>query len=350
VGEPRVLIVEDEAAARELIEEILAEDGYDIHNAETGQEALRQADGEVDVVLLDILLPDMNGFDLVTELQGHDSPPQIVAVSGMDEVEYLQRAVASGVDDFIRKPISPTELRARVRAAVQRYGSQQSLIKDREFFRKAAAEEERLSSLVLDHNASLREANERIQRLNEDLEQANHELEELAANDPLSGLLNRRSLFKKIDADLERTRRHAAALTAILVDIDDFKAVNDTYGHVCGDHVIRELGGCMQRTLRRYDYAGRYGGEEFMMVLLDTDEASAAVVAGRLLDAVRAIDFDCDGREFPVTVSVGVAQHVDGDTPESWIDSADQALYKAKQAGKDRVERAERATTTATPG
>ena len=350
MGEPRVLIVEDEAAARELIHQILDEDGYEIQDADNGKEALRASSRAVDVVLLDILLPDMNGFDLVAELQGQDPPPQIIAVSGMDETEYLRRAVDSSVDDFICKPLSPPELRARVRAAVQRRGSQQSLIKDREFFRNAAAEEERLSSLVLDHNASLRDANDRIQRLNEDLERANQELEELAANDPLSGLLNRRSLFKKIDADLERTRRHTATLTAIMVDIDDFKAINDTYGHVCGDHVIRELGGCMQRTLRRYDYAGRYGGEEFMMVLLDTDEGSAAVVAERLLDAVRAIAFDCDGREFPVTVSIGVAQLVEGDTAESWVDSADQALYKAKQGGKDRVERAERATSPATPG
>lgn len=350
MGEPRVLIVEDEAATRELIHQILGEDGYELRDAGTGKGALPQSDCDVEVVLLDVFLPDMNGFDLVAELQQYDAPPQIIAVSGMDETEYLQKAVDSGVDDFVRKPISPIELRARVRVAVQRHGSQQSLIKDREFFRNVAAEEERLSSSVLDHNASLREANERIQRLNEELEQANQELEELVANDPLTGLLNRRSLFKKIDADLERTRRHAAALTAILVDIDDFKAINDTYGHVCGDHVIRELGRCMQRTLRRYDYAGRYGGEEFMMVLLDTDETGAAVVAGRLLDAVRALPFECDEREFLVTVSVGVAQLVDGDNAESWIDSADQALYKAKQGGKDRVEHAKRAISSATSG
>jgi diguanylate cyclase (GGDEF)-like protein len=343
VDEPRVLIVDDDAAERELLKQILIGEGCQLLETDSGEEALGiLRAGGADVFLLDIMLADPDGFDIVARAREAAQGVQIVAMSGLDETEYLDQAIRSGVDDFVRKPVSATELRARLRAAVLRRGTQQTLVKDLEFFRNAAAEEERLSSLVLDQNVSLKEANERIQRLNEDLEHANGELEELAANDPLSGLLNRRSLFQKIDADIERSKRHGDDLTAVLLDIDNFKTINDTYGHVCGDHVIRDLGARTRATLRRYDYAGRYGGEEFMMVLQNTNVGDAVLVAERLLEGIRELSFECDDRVFAVTISIGVAQFRDGDSTESWVDSADQALYRAKQNGKNRIESEER--------
>ena len=167
-----------------------------------------------------------------------------------------------GSDDFIRKPFDEHELRARTRAAQIRWQSQATLLKEREFYRIAVAEEERLSSLVLDQNQSLKDAYDKIRRLNEELEKANRELEQIAAYDSLSGLLNRRSLFTRIAIEIERSIRLDVPLAGLMIDIDRFKGINDNYGHQCGDMVIREIGARLSRRAAQVRLRGalRRGG------------------------------------------------------------------------------------------
>ena len=247
------------------------------------------------------------------------------------------RALDAGADDFVPLPCDPEELAARVRAAVARWQAQAGLIKEREFYRIAVAEEERLSSLVLDQNQSLKAAYEKIRQLNGELEKANRELEQLAAYDALSGLLNRRTLFNRIGVEIERATRMNVPLTGLMVDIDRFKGVNDNYGHPCGDLVIREIGVKLQNRLRKYDFAGRYGGEEFFVLLSNSTEVQAERIGDRFRREMAETRFTCNGESFSVTLSIGVARFRDSDTQESWIERADRALYQAKGAGRNRV-------------
>lgn len=180
-----------------------------------------------------------------------------------------------------------------------------------------------------------REVRER-QRYQEQLEAANAQLKELAERDELTGLANRRVLLRYLDTELQRARRSGEPTSLILLDVDEFKAYNDTFGHLAGDEVLRRLGGLLPRLLRASDLAARYGGEEFMVLLPNTPNAGALGVAERIRQAVEQGAWPLR----PVTVSLGVATRTDPSGGSlSLIEAADQALYKAKQAGRNRVAR-----------
>ncbi|HTZ52340.1 MAG TPA: diguanylate cyclase, partial [Spirochaetia bacterium] len=256
-----VLLVAHQVDNLAAMEAALQGEGYNILRALSREEAAQAlGDTDVHVVLLASSLPGGNVHAAVRALRKvhADRPLQILLLAEVGGDGEVRKAVESGADDFIRVPYDPEELQARCRAAQMRFESQASLVKEREFYRVAVAEEERLSSLVLDQNLSLKDAYEKIRRLNEELERANSELEQIAAFDSLSGLLNRRSLFTRIAIEIERSVRLDVPLTGLMIDIDWFKKINDNYGHQCGDGVIREIGARLQAGLRKYDYAGRY--------------------------------------------------------------------------------------------
>jgi diguanylate cyclase (GGDEF)-like protein len=163
--------------------------------------------------------------------------------------------------------------------------------------------------------------------------------------------MNRTSLFKILDVEIERSSRAASPLSILMVDIDHFKAINDEHGHACGDEVIRNVGEILRSQRRTYDYCGRYGGEEFLMVLPNTELSDAAVVAERIRAHLEQVPIGCDqGRdsegagdhsrrpEFSITASVGAAEYHSGESRETWISRADNAMYVAKQRGRNRVE------------
>ncbi len=174
------------------------------------------------------------------------------------------------------------------------------------------------------------------------LQDANAELERMAHTDVLTGLANRRLLLSRLEEEYARARRHGSSLALLMIDLDHFKQVNDTRGHLCGDRVLETIGVLLRALKRPADVAARYGGEEFALLLTDTDEAGAHAAARRVHETLRSVDHsDAEGREFRVTSSVGVAlleaQDANG---EALIARADQALYAAKAAGRDRVCRA----------
>ena len=176
-------------------------------------------------------------------------------------------------------------------------------------------------------------------------ERADERNRALAMQDELTGLSNRRFIMEALGLQLVQAQRSGKPLTVLMLDVDFFKAINDTFGHLSGDRVLRELAACLKTRLRAQDMAGRWGGEEFLVVLPDTDTAGAWVLAEKLRAAVEHIRFTArDGRSIPLTISVGfhtlLPEWLGGADLDALISSADQALYHAKQKGRNRVESA----------
>jgi diguanylate cyclase (GGDEF)-like protein len=335
-----VLIAENDANGLSHMEQALRDQGYTLRQAQNGGDVVRiLAEEEIGIILISTNLPDIDGYELCRQVRRshHDVPLQIILLSDVREEREIHRSVEVGSDDFMKKPFDVHELQARVKAAVMRWQNQANLLKEREYYRVAVAEEERLSSLVLDQNRNLKEAYEKIRRLNEELEKANKELEQIAAYDSLSGLLNRRSLFHRIAVEIDRAIRLEVPLTGMMIDIDHFKEINDNFGHQCGDLVLRELGTRLQAGLRKYDYAGRYGGEEFFVVLSNSTLAQASRIAERFRKEMEDMRFTCNAEAIHVTVSIGVASYMPGESQENWIERADRAMYQAKQAGRNKI-------------
>ncbi len=335
-----ILLVAHDEDILARMDQSLQGEGSSLFRARSREEVLRElSDRDIQVALVSSNLPDASVQDLVRAMRKIrvDQPLQVLLLTEIHEAEEVKKSVESGADDFIRVPYDPDELQARTRAAQIRWENQASLVKEREFYRIAVAEEERLSSLVLDQNLNLKNAYEKIRRLNEELEKANTELELIAAFDSLSGLLNRRSLFTRISIEIERSIRLDVPLTGLMIDIDKFKGINDNYGHQCGDMVIREIGARLQAGLRKYDYAGRYGGEEFFVVLSNSKEMQASGIAERFRKDIEDLKFECGGETIKVTVSIGAARYATGESQESWIERVDRAMYQAKQTGRNRV-------------
>ena len=335
-----VLVADSSLTGPDAVRAALANQGYRVLAAGTAAEADRLLAGEeVHVLLIGATLDGADGWQACARLRAahRQVPLQVIMLMPAGTPRDASRAFDAGADDFLRLPGDPEELAARVRAAEGRRQAQAGLIKEREFYRIAVAEEERLSSLVLDQNQSLKAAYEKIRQLNGELEKANRELEQLAAYDALSGLLNRRTLFNRISVEIERSSRMNVPLTGLMIDIDRFKGINDNYGHPCGDLVIREIGARLQNRLRKYDFAGRYGGEEFFVLLSNSTDAQAERIGDRFRREMAETRFTCNNESFSVTLSIGVARFVDGDTRESWIERTDRALYRAKEAGRNRV-------------
>jgi diguanylate cyclase (GGDEF)-like protein len=174
-----------------------------------------------------------------------------------------------------------------------------------------------------------------LDRHEEQLLEANARLEDLSQHDPLTELYNRRYLFDRVSAELARVRR-GHPLAVVMLDLDGFKSVNDSLGHQRGDAFLREVGAALVSNTRVTDVVGRYGGDEFLLVLTDTDDAAAVRVAERVVSAVRAVGGHLEGRR-PVTASLGIASATQADTVASILRRADENAYAAKHAGGDRL-------------
>lgn len=256
-------------------------------------------------------------------------PYQLVLLSERDKKNY-QKIVICGGDDFITVPVERDELIARLGAAEIRLKQQQTLLEEQEYLKNAAkVQEERF------RDASKR--NEELQKDFQRMLEVNKELEHIARYDYLSGLLNRMNLYSLMEKEIERSQRHDVPLSGIMVDIDHFKPINDNYGHQAGDQVIRELGKKLLSTLRKYDHAGRYGGEEFFVILPNTDVEGAKNIAERFRAALDEDVMEIGGENIKVTASMGIAQLRKGESRESWIARADKAMYMAKELGRNRV-------------
>ena len=265
----------------------------------SGAEALDfLATDRPDLVVLGRTLPDMDGLDLLPRFKSGelDFVPVLVA-SHRGETAERVRGLQLGADDYIPRPCDPAEFLARAKALLR-----------------------------------TKQAHDRIRKLQISLEQ-------MVVSDPLTGLHNRRYLMDRMLQEMTRSDRHGEPLALAMIDLDAFKPINDQFGHVLGDKVLRSVGSAISKSVRVSDIAARYGGDEFAVILPQTPAEGAMRVCERLLRNISEIVLqDETGRTFRITASLGLAYYPadDVETPEDLVHSADGALYGAKRSGKNR--------------
>lgn len=301
----RILVAEDSALLRRMLGDVLRENGWTVLEAGDGETALELARAENPSVLL--MAREMEGLDgmavldaLRADVRTADMP--VVFVTGHTDARDLAEGLERGAHDYVRKPVDPVELVARIRTAL------------------------------------------RLRSLHDELAHRNAELEQMARTDVLTGLANRRNADDVLRFTIASARRHDRALCAVLVDIDNFKSVNDAHGHAAGDAVLREVAVRLAAGLREEDLAARWGGEEFLLLLPDSPDAT--VVCERLRSAISGSPINVHGLlELTVSASFGWAPWTGEETGESLVGRADVALYAAKAGGRDRVVAAETPVT-----
>lgn len=328
-----ILVTEDDPVNLLLVKGILAPLGHTVFTAVNGTEAkVLIGDHQFDMMLLDVMMPDIDGFSLTRHCRQdprhRDIPILIItALSGKND---LIKGFEAGATDYVSKPFHATELLHRVRAHLQTRSLQLAMEK--------ALNELNLHMLQVDQQQQELEAKEKqLIESNRLLAEANRTLMEFASKDSLTGLLNRRKGWDYMNYEEERSRRSQKPLGVALLDIDKFKTINDTLGHDVGDQVLKTACECFTSSLRAADVLIRWGGEEFLVVLPETDEAGLALVAEKLRQAVESYPWALsDGRR--VTVSIGTTVKLPSMTWDKAIETADRALYLAKESGRNRVE------------
>ena len=322
-----ILVIDDSDKQRRLLSLFLKKGGFDdIIARASATEAfshlgLTSSNGhgcEVDLILMDVLMPEMDGFTAcrtIKEEERFEDIP-IVMVTGMSDQENLEKAFAAGATDYIVKPVKRLELLARVRSLVK-----------------------------LKHEIDARKAREReLLEVTQQLRAANRMLQQLSMLDALTGIPNRRYFEEYYSQEWWRAARNADSLSLLMIDIDYFKAYNDTYGHQAGDECLKRVAGALNAVLRRQsDFAARYGGEEFAVILPSTELQGALLLAENMLAEVVNLRIDHAESDVSqwVTISIGVATTTprpDG-TPAVLLAEADHALYEAKQAGRMLVKK-----------
>ncbi len=295
-----ILIVDDRPGSYERISGVLA-DEHAVELEPNPNEALfRAADGNYDLVIISLGLENFDALRLCSQIRSIDRTRNlpILAVTDPDSAARMVRGLEIGVNDYLMRPIDKNELLARAR----------SQIRKRRY----------------------------TERLRDNVQMSI----EMAITDALTGLFNRRYMESHLATLIEQGISRGKPLTALVLDIDFFKSVNDTYGHDAGDDVLREFALRIKRSIRGIDLACRYGGEEFVVIMPETDMAVAAMVAERLRRRIAADPFAIQQgtRTIPVTISVGIAAlRGKDDNAASILKRADQALYRAKRDGRNRV-------------
>lgn len=296
----KILLVEDEHISRQMVKKILLKAGHEVVEAADGQEAWELFQREpFQFVITDWMMPRLDGPSLVQHIRSSDqkSYTYIVLLTAMDDKDNVVSGLESGADEYLTKPFNNKELIARVASGI------------------------------------------RILNLEEQLIQARQQMEQLALHDGLTGLLNRRTIEEYAEAEFDQASRKKRPLSVVLLDVDHFKSVNDKYGHKFGDHTLRRVAQLLTGDLRKYDRVGRWGGEEFILILPETQLQDAIMVAERLRSRIAEMKLSLEnGKQFSVQISLGVACAT-GEFPslQKLIDAADQAMYGAKQTGRNRV-------------
>ena len=296
----KILIIEDELIFRRMVKKYLLEAGYEIVEAEDGLSAWELFQKEpFQLVITDWMMPGLDGPALVQKIRtsGQKSYTYIIMLTAMDNKDNIVLGLESGADEYLTKPFNSRELIARVASGM------------------------------------------RILRLEEELMQARIQMEALAMHDGLTGLLNRRAIEEYAEAEFNMADRKKQAMSVILLDIDHFKNVNDRFGHKFGDVVLRQVAQTLKEDLRNYDRVGRWGGEEFLLILPGTELKDAVTVAERLRSKTAAVQTSLEnGETFSIHISLGTACTTGQfQSLAKLIDAADQALYQAKQSGRNRV-------------
>ncbi|MEX2219263.1 MAG: diguanylate cyclase [Phycisphaerales bacterium] len=290
-SQPTVLVIDDSPDVHRLLKARLRHEELDLRAATSGRAGIEAArDQRPAIVLLDLDMPDMDGFEVLRNLKNDPTTVHIpvIVLSGLQSAQDKVTAFDLGAVDYITKPFNLTELRVRVRSAL------------------------------------------RMHRLVQMLAQR-------AQIDGLTGLWNRAHFDRRLADEVAGCQRHDRALSLAMIDVDDFKSINDTYGHPAGDAVLQGMARVIQKECRQEDVACRYGGEEFALIMPDTTPAQGMVVCERVRSSLASVVWPRHP-ERSVTVSIGLAGAVRIRTaqPFDWVEAADKALYTAKKTGRNR--------------
>ena len=300
----RILVVDDHEDNIELLRARLEARGYEVHGANDGQAALEHVCP--DLILLDVMMPKMDGMEVVRRLKTNKNLPFIPVImqTALDSTENKVEGLDAGADDYITKPINFAELEARVNSLLRIKALQSDL----------AAREKELSEL-------------------------NDKLRQISLTDGLTQVENRRSLEERLNEMWQHSVRLHEPIALVMCDIDWFKSVNDNHGHQAGDSVLKEFAQLLKSEAREIDRVGRYGGEEFLLILPGTVLDAAVTFAERLREKVEHHTFTYAGGKLCRTMSCGVAgsPHPRVKDQEALLKASDDALYVAKETGRNRV-------------
>lgn len=309
-----ILIVDDEIAIRELVGEILEGEGHEVTLAEDGEDALEKFKRTWhEIVFSDFRMPKMNGIELLGAIKEINENTQFVIMTSHASINNSIDALKLGAFDYILKPFDDLDV---VVDAADRAIANLSGIR-------------RQQDLV-----------DTLARKNQDLESLNKEFRELAIRDGLTGLFNYRYAQERLEEEFDRATRFERELSVLFIDLDHFKFFNDAHGHQAGDEVLQILSGLMTKTVRESDTLARWGGEEFIVIALETAEEEACRLAERIRMAVIEHPFP-NAEQQPlgiISLSIGVASRSNGtESYEKLLRLADDAVYSAKDAGRNRT-------------
>jgi len=310
----RVLVVEDDRAMRALMAQWLNAAGHRVNVAENGVEALNLAElHRPQVVITDWRMPQMDGIALCRELRRLPAQRNtyLIMITVETIPDKLVEAFEAGTDDYLTKPLTPKLFFARLRAAQRVVQLQEELAFDRE----------------------------QMVRFSNELSIANKRLQQQALTDALTDLPNRRFAMERLEQEWALTQRGERALSCMMLDIDHFKKINDTFGHQLGDEALKQVADALRKTARAQDVVCRYGGEEFLVICPDTGATAAYQAAERMRVSVESLRMLApDGRHMPLTLSIGVAEKGEGIADmNALINRADDSLYAAKTQGRNRT-------------
>lgn len=298
----RILIAEDDAISRRMLEVTLKKWDYDVVVACDGVEAwgLLQKESAPPIAILDWMMPGLDGLEVcrLVRQQAREPYTYILLLTAKGQKQDIIEGMEGGADDYLTKPFNPHELKVRLRAG------------------------------------------RRIIDLQDELITAREKLRDQATHDGLTGVLNRAAIIDMLQRELPRARRRKMPIALLMADMDNFKRINDTYGHLSGDAVLREATRRMRDAIRPYDAIGRYGGEEFLIVVPGCDSAFITGLAERLQAAISDRPMNIPEGMLSVTMSLGIIALTDVSDYDSsaLIRAADTALYRAKHGGRNRYE------------
>ncbi len=340
-----LLLVDDEEENLDLLRRVFR-GTYKVLCAQNGDDAMALLrENRIDLLLTDFRMPGMNGVQLMEAARESNPLAVRIVLTGYSDPQDIIDAINRGeAYRYLTKPFNPAELKLTVQQALEAYQLQcertamlEELGRQNEALRKTSAE---LKSLNEQLEERVRERTRALADSNSRLEEALAQVTRLARTDALTSLWNRRYFYEMAHREIERASRYEFPVAVLMIDLDDFKAFNDRFGHQAGDALLVRVGRSLQDSVRSIDLCARYGGEEFIILLPQTDGAGAVLVARRIVEAARRLPVGdlAEGAQ-QITLSIGVAlypQHAAG--LDALIGAADEALYRAKAGGRNRHE------------
>jgi two-component system, cell cycle response regulator len=298
-----ILIAEDDLTSKRILESILSKKGYNVFSCSNGYEALQvfSQNPKISLFIVDWMMPQVSGLEVckLVKEQNPDNPPYVILLTAKDSKSDLIFALNEGADDYISKPYDLDELWARLNVAKRTVQLQNSLIKTKQ------------------------------------------RLQFQAYHDELTGTYNRRAILEMLSREWVRAKRANTHLSIAMIDIDYFKKINDVYGHQGGDEVLIQFSKIIQQSLREYDFVGRIGGEEFLVISPSMHAVSLGFTSENLYERLRkqieTTPFLFNQKQIHITTSIGVSNIEEAQSFERLLEGADQALYQAKNQGRNQI-------------